>query len=323
MRVAIYADVLSILPIASRALVLLTALLCGCDANTAVTPLFQNIVNGVPTTQHRAVVQLRMHLNGGQRMYCSGSLVGRDRVLTAAHCLPDYFWMDDAPRKLERVDVYFGSDASQPAVSGGWPTLREAIAWERNPAALLRDKLPTGDAGIEPETEMDMEPDAGPPRPAFGVEAYVGRYDTAIVYLKEPAPETIQPLNVRYELPTPKQLAELDARIVGFGATGVRADGTLIGTGIKREGTPRIIGPSELTDDLDLYTQTLTIAAAEGDAAAGCKEDSGGPLLMQFGPDDWQIIAVTSWGENRCDGEVHYASIAESAAFLRERIPAP
>ena len=140
MRVAVSAYVLTILPNETHALAWLLTVLCGCDAATTteppVTPLFQNIVNGVPTAQHPAVVQLQMHLEGGERMRCSGSLVGSDRVLTAAHCLPDYFWIADRPRKLLKVEVYFGSDASQPAVADGWPLLRAASHWERGP---LRD----------------------------------------------------------------------------------------------------------------------------------------------------------------------------------------
>jgi hypothetical protein len=324
MRVAVRVSVTSILPKKHWALAWLLLLLTGCDARTNIEPsgvaLRQNIVRGVPTSEHPAVVQLHMYLKDGPRMHCSGSLVARDRVLTAAHCVPEYFWIDNVPKKLEKVNVYFGSDASQPGGAGDLHEVREATHWERNPDALLRDKLPEGDAGADTETEPEMEPDAGPPRPAFGAEAYVGRYDTAIVYLAEPAPEAVQALPVTYDLPSQEQLRKLPAQIVGFGAIGVNDDGSLIEPGIKRQGNPRVLGVTEISDDLDRYTNTVEIVAADGVIAAGCKEDSGGPLFLQL-DNTWTIIAVTSWGDPQCYGNVHYATLTESEPFLRNRIP--
>jgi len=310
MCVAVSAGVLSFKRFHHWAFVLLTGALCSCDARVSIEPpaepLLQNIVQGTPTTEYPSVVQVRMYLENGPRMHCSGSLVARDRVLTAAHCLPDHFWVDEVPKRIERVEVFFGSDASQPAVA-----LRAASHWQRNPDAPLRDKLP----GLDFDAGTVGEPDAGPPRPVFGAQAYAGRYDTAIVYLAQPAPETIPTLPVAFDLPS----LAAPARIVGFGAIAVNDDDTLVGAGTKREGKPSVIGIAE-GDEIDWNTGTLEIARAEGDVAAGCKEDSGGPLLMQL-DGVWTVVATSSGGDRYCQNSAYYATVAESASFLRANIP--
>lgn len=292
----------------------LSACMASVEPESTLGSSVQPIVLGTPTDGHEAVVHLRIRAEGGYVFNCSGSLIAPDRVLTAAHCLPKHFWVGNTPRAVQAIDVFFGSDVTQSPADVGLPAWREAAHWEQNPAAPPRDRLP----GLEPDPDADLGVQPGPP--VEGLEPYAGRYDTGIVVLREPAPASVRPLPISLERASEERLKMLHARIVGFGATEVR-DGALIGTGIKREGTPTILRIARFTEedaDLELYGGMLEIeaAGAEGENAAGCEEDSGGPLLVQLTSDVWTVIAVTSWGDPGCTGLVHYAPLSESSDFL-------
>lgn len=66
------------------------------------------IVNGAPTTGDAAVVAL---VHRGQS-FCTGTLVGRRTVVTAAHCLPPHIDL-----RLDDIEVFFGSRLGE---SGGF-----------------------------------------------------------------------------------------------------------------------------------------------------------------------------------------------------------
>ena len=82
------------LPPARRPLLLLAVALVACDGGVVVDgvppPAIRRapIVNGTTDSEHPAVGLLVLHLTAGTAQ-CTGTLVGKHTVLTAAHCVED------------------------------------------------------------------------------------------------------------------------------------------------------------------------------------------------------------------------------------------
>lgn len=91
----------------------------------------QAIVNGELSDDTPVVVLI----SDGQQ-FCSGTLVGRRTIVTAAHCLPP-----NIPMPLNSIEVFFGSD-----VASGNGQLRSIVDGIANPAWKVG--LVAGDIGV-------------------------------------------------------------------------------------------------------------------------------------------------------------------------------
>jgi MYXO-CTERM domain-containing protein len=99
------------------------ALLAGCVLDDGGEPAAelanggQAIVNGAASTAHPAVVALTVRGGGA---FCTGTLVSRRVVVTAAHCLPPH-----VPVSIDQIEIFFGDRIDEPGVRVG---VVEAVA---------------------------------------------------------------------------------------------------------------------------------------------------------------------------------------------------
>lgn len=280
---------------------LLALSLTACGTKKAALQSFEasssstSIVNGQEVAAEdvltKSTVALLISLEGyPEVMICTGTLVAKNVVITAAHCLEDYvdFFFNGETGKYEKVvipvvggSVIFGTQAR---VEGA--VKRNITKWKINPDYSPKEKG-QGDWDDIAVLQFDGEVPAG--------------YDT-VPYLQETAPLV-------------KDLAVVFA---GYGITSPEGGNT-------PESDPRG-NDSGILRKVEI---TLTSAEHEGNellfelpktGASTCQGDSGGPAYATISG-QLTLIGVTSRGEDAaCKGVSISTSTAAHAEFLKTTI---
>jgi secreted trypsin-like serine protease len=265
--------------------VLLAGLLLSCgvdtgssESNTATTE--QPIVRGTGDNGDRAVVMLIEQLTNGATIQCSGTYVAPRVVLTAAHCISPYRW-------LQGTFVYWGNDyATDQAL---------LVSKGAGPSTLSEPQS----VWAKVETVQVM--------PSYSSSMHSG--DLAFVYLDRLPPIIPMPI---YPQRVDDTWIGKPGRIVGWGGSqALTADiSQVTGARQRRTGTALIAGtPTRAdyhTDDpnpgmLDATTRA-TYLKTDGTSPRSnvCAGDSGGAIIIHDKGIDW-LAGVSMWTGLWCE----------------------
>lgn len=211
--------------------------------------------------------------------FCTGTLVAKNIVITAAHCIKDFADMLDISSEelIKRTRIGFGTrvvkDDTDSKVS--FETIKQVI--------------------IHPDYTGDMVRNA----------KRVPMPDLALILLENDAPATTIPATLGSNLShliksgTPLTLA-------GYGVTsGVQK--TLATQLMKVDVT---IGNPKLTSAQFSYNVINRKSA--------CMGDSGGPAYVKTEDGNLTVIGVTSWGDRTCTSIGVYTSIPAFSEFITD-----
>lgn len=218
---------------------------------------------------------------GELRNFCTGTLIAKNIILTAAHCMKDLADMLRIPSEelIARSRIAFGTQVvtqeSDTRVSFG--TIKQVLVHPDYTSGMVRNAKRV-------------------PMP-----------DLALILLEKDAPETAVPATIGLNLGhliksgTPLTLA-------GYGVTsGVQK--TLATQLMKVDVT---IGNPKLTAAQFSYDVINRKSA--------CMGDSGGPAYVTTEDGTLAIIGVTSWGDRTCTSLGVYTSIPAFAQFITDSI---
>jgi secreted trypsin-like serine protease len=223
------------------------------------------IINGDPATaaHHDSVVSL--HYNGSSNIFCSGTLIAADVVLTAAHCLddakggPNYKTMDPG-----LLTVYFGSNPTDGSYAGN------------NIQAIETSIYPTYSRwALTDDIALVRLASDGPVAPS-GYEGQGGSGGLTAGDLGS------------------------DLDFVGFGYS-VAGDRNYINEKLHAVDTLdafgcQVTGCGSWGDDPDVIDTQISYAQA---GTGPCNGDSGGPAFILRGT-DYRVAGVTSYGDADC-----------------------
>lgn len=256
-----------------------------------------DLVRGATDSGHPAVVGVYSAFCQGScqeatTRACTGTYIAPRLVLTAAHCLP--------PTPSGRVWVFHGTEF--------YAALKAGI--QAAPPGQPSDWAAAENWRLHPEWDTQT--------------LYA---DMAVVFLDRELP--MAPIPVAPWRLERRDLGKLGT-MVGFGAT--KAFDPLItqteGAGTKRSGKAPFIGsppqspkPVDPHPGLDLPEVRASLAMFDGRAprANTCAGDSGGPLLMRRGGQEY-VYGVSTWTGDYCEEFSYYTRIDPFLPFIEESV---
>jgi hypothetical protein len=248
------------------------------------------IVRGETDEGHAAVMALDVFKEDGSNSFCTGTLIAKKVVLTAAHCI------DGAVAAL----VYNGNDFFGDMAELG----NDPATWERWRLA-------------EAPTAFEVHPKWDPA--TLNADIGVVYLDRAVTGIK-PIPVAFRDLNHRNLFDK--------VEIVGYGAAGLDDMGFPVDAYVKRsgktfyQGAPRIHPlPTNPHPGLLIPKIRRQLMQLEGSApkANGCFGDSGGPALMRFHGHQ-HVVGVASWGDDFCNDFAYYVRVHDFLPFIGKAV---
>jgi secreted trypsin-like serine protease len=227
------------------------------------TQLTPYVLGGSFTKEYPQVGVITLQqLNGTTLPHCTGTLIGKVTVLTAAHCVADTALRLAIEQK--RMRFVLGSTLDDSSAERF--VITAAPFPQASPFKFSVQTAANGDITTED--------------------------DVAVAYLDKPA--KLEPLPIyRGTAPTLQKLIDTVEPVpfVGFGLFSIASDGTLgSGSGKKRQAFVPISGQD-----------ARTFAFKVNDQGQGaCKGDSGGPALVETPPNGWRVLGVTAYGAKNC-----------------------
>lgn len=223
------------------------------------------------------VVSIQGTNRAGQRVDCTGTLVHRRVVLTAAHCL------EDSPEMLKSLKVRFGSitaDSTQASseVRGALQTVRPED-WDH----YLQN---------EPQSMLRMQ------------------FDVGLILLESDAPKSSDVISLNLVTPSVEEMPRFWA--LGYGAAGgfihkVRGKRIVVPSGM---GTLRKVEIKRIVEP-----QSPIHYESAQDSQGICYGDSGGPAFVQVDA-QWVQVGVASYitsdGQKACRKKGYFLSLGQN-----------
>lgn len=244
-------------------------------ANTQFSSASYPIINGQKVTgsQYPETVALFYELYGSKSVFCTGTLIASNYVLTAAHCIS--YCNDGDPTNIEDYRPY----------------------------------MKVGIGNSESSLSYTYEIDKFISHSDFVCTTRLIKNDIALIKLKKHVPSNVAtPI-----LPLPPELAVTASEIdesditvthVGFGKTNAYND---YSSGTKYKANDTLVAVCPLSGKRSSYCSSAALTNGfvyfhyDIDEVSTCQGDSGGPSFIKRNGVNY-VLGVTSWGEEYCKG---------------------
>lgn len=247
------------------------------------------VTNENPLINHLVLLMTASKEDSHKTTICSGTLIDKNTVLTAAHCFNNAS-TPYASSVLATADLYCSSG------------FNKNLMYE------------ISSVYIHPQYKMENEPSKNSPD-----------YDLAVVKFSGMLPDHYQPLKLSEKNILDETLLQSNLQIIlsGYGRTSTQSDEPPELRFLKKPFQFLFFNKSDpLTGKkIDLIRDMSLIGVKQTDSRGACNGDSGGPLLLET-PNGYEIIGVASYleGYNNntiCEnGNIYYTYIANYADWI-------
>lgn len=219
--------------------------------------------------------------DGTAASICTGTLIKKNVILTAAHCLKDASELDlNVPIKtfVSRLRVGFG-----PKIVGN--ISNREVSFLKINKYIIHPRYTSGSVKTALEKEMP---------------------DIALLQLEEDAPDSYEPA-----------ILGTDSDLIKEG-TIVTLAGYGIVSGVNQTSATQLMKVNVRIDFPKLTSVQFGFLVVNGKTS--CSGDSGGPAYLKTKSGMLVVVGVTSWGDLTCEKVGVYTSVSALSGFITDSI---